>query len=562
MKNKIKITMATILIVVFSLSLFNYSYGNVNGKDIKDFDEYLIKDMVIYNELINRKFEYGKSFIEDDWNIADKESIRETYRSKADGFYYDFLNEEIYNKSESYGYNGKTNYATYEEDGFYYVSRKRYTNPYMYGYGVILIIEKWNAEPNLNNKYTDLVGYTYFELKGDTIYQNGKPIFEASKKSRYEGYYIDNYGYPVVLTDIDYSVNDSNEHIITAVGLGFKKEQSNPDITSNYNEKGQLKVGKAVTTIYSMRIEPNKKDSEDYYNGYHIIINYIDGIDIYGAPYNYDIYEYERSDEEKTGTFKYIEGQLLPRLTNDIHDKSVNWLITEMSEDWLNNRIGYGWGNKPYSLVMQVDTMKSNKPQLISGYYQTYERFGKDTEKIQSHYVYLTNQESLISPKYGDDNLYSDYLKQTDGLSPYFIDKGFSHFRLNVMYMFERESNTAFGKKIRFGEQEYNEEGHKYIRPLANNGLEMRLDRRFIIRNKNLLGNDIYNKALNNNMYGQFYRNIVSEYPTMAYYGAYREYYNISINKEVKVFKPKDMQKYNTFYENNKDELNTKNIIE
>ena len=558
MTNKIKIIKTAIILVVFSTMLSFNSYATIHGKDIKNFDENLINDMEIYNEINTRTFQYNdefKSFIEDDWNVGEKDFIREAYREAADGFKYDFVTKEIFNENESLGYKGKTSNETFmDRNGFYYVSRKRYTNPYMYSYGVILIIEKWDGKPSFDNQ-DNLIGFTYFELKGDEVYQNGVPIFDAGETTNKYGYVTPEGFYPVVLTDIDYSVNDNNEHIITAVGLGFKEDEADPNDTINYQPDGSLRVGYTVTSIFSMKIEPNKTKNKDYYNGYKVLYSLIDGKEVYGFPYNFETYDYERTEQEKRGFFKYIHGQFLPRLTNDIHDKSVNWLITELSQEWLTNRIGKGWGEKPFMQLMQIDTMEDNRPVFVSGYYQTFERFYKDIEKIQSHYTYLTDKKSMISSI--DDNMYSGYLQQTDGLSPYFIDKGFSHNRINVMYMIEREPNTAIGKKIKFAEQEYNQNGEKTIRPLSNKGIDIRINKEFMDKNKQYINSEYYNKMKYNNGYTNFYRNVVSENPIMAYMGAYREYNDITLEKSLEVAPIVNTALFNYFVSRHRADLNT-----
>jgi len=558
MNNKIKIIKTAIILVVFSTMLSLNSYATIHGENIKDFDEKLINDMEIYQEINTRTFQYNdefKSYIEDDWNVEEDETIRNIYREKADGFKYDFVTKEIFNENESLGYKGKTSNETFmDRNGYYYVSRKRYTNPYMYSYGAILIIEKWNGKPSFDNQ-NNLIGFTYFELKGDEVYQNGVSIFDAGDTTRNKGYITPEGSYPVVLTDIDYSVNDNNEHIITAVGLGFKENRADPNDTSNYQPDGSLRVGYTVTSIFSMKIEPIKSSNKDYYNGYKVTSNLIDGKEVYGFPYNFETYDYERTEEEKRGLFNYIYGQFLPRLTNDIHDKSVNWLITEFSQEWLTNRIGKGWGEAPYMLLMQVDTMEDNKPVFVSGYYQIYTRFYEDVEKIQTHYAYLTNEISTFP--FRDDNMYSEYLQQTDGLSPYFIDKGFSHNRINTMYMIEREPNTAIGKKIKFAEQEYNLKGEKYIRPLGNKGIEIRINKDFMDTNKKYINDEYYNEMKYNNEYTNFYRNVVSESPIMAHMGAYRECDNIVPEKQLEISPILNMSNYNYFLKKYKYKLNT-----
>jgi hypothetical protein len=427
----------------------------------------------------------------------------------------------------------------------------------MYGYGVILIIEKWDGEPIYNNNKENLIGFTYFELKGDTVYQNGEPIFDAGQKTHTKGYVRENYEYSVVLSDIDYSVNNTDQHIITAVGLGFKEDQADPDMTSNYMDDGSLKVGYTVTSVYSMMVAPNELNNCDYNVG----INLLDGVELYGFPYNFDFHDEERTAEEKVGPFKFVQDQFLPRLTNDIFDKSVNWLITEMSQSWLTNRIGSKWSKEPFIEMMQIDTMLDNKPRFVSGMYQTFNSFKNKVEKIQTHYAYLTNEESFN--KKIDDNMYTGYLKQTDGLSPFFVDKGFSHFRVNTMYMLEREPNTAIGWKVRFGRQHGHptKDGPKTIIPTAFNGLEIRINSEFILKNKNFLNERFVNAAKENPDYSNYYRNTVCSSPMMAQIGSYREYFKINIEKKIEVNPVEDPEKFGTFYKMFKHELDTRNLL-
>lgn len=548
MKRELKLFLATISIVAF-IFISGNSYAAIG--EINHLDDYLINDIEVYEELFEREFDYEESFIEADWNISNNENRKTNYRKDSDGFKYDFAPKYVFDKNESLDYTRKDEMSTFEDRfGNRYVSKKRYTNPYMYGYGVILVIEKWD-------KRDDLKGFTYYELKGDTVYQNGEPIFDTGKKTNINGYGHEGEEYPVVLTDIDYSVNRDDEHIITAVGLGFKEEQANPNITSNYTDEGRLKVGRTVTSIYSMMIEDYKKQDVTYYNGYNVFISLVDGKDLYGFPYNFEFQDTERTAEERRGLFNFARYQFLPRLTNDIHDKSVNWLITELHPDWLTERIGYGWGEKPFMQLMQVDTTKGNEPQLVSGYYQTFERFLLDVEKIQYHYSFLTDEQYQIR----GDNTFAEHLQKVDGLSPFFIDKGFSHKRINIMYMIESEPNTAIGKKIRFDKQRSNN-GIKYIKPIANNGIEMRVNRDFILQNKNYIGSEIVNQAMANKNYTQFFRYFVNDYPMLAQIGAYREYYDIVIDRSVKIEPIINQEKFNTFYNMFKDELDTKNILD
>ena len=131
-----------------------------------------------------------------------------------------------------------------------------------------------------------------------------------------------------------------------------------------------------------------------------------------------------------------------------------------------------------------------------------------------------------------------------------------------MMYLLEREHNTGWGKKIRFNEQKILKNGDRTIKPRANNGIEMKVNRDFALENEEYFGEIVTNRAINDKNYNQFYRYIVNRFPDIAYFGAYREYKDWPIeSKTIKIKGFNGYGNFESFLRTFEEDLNTKNEL-